>query len=76
VQEAEQLIGNRYVILRNTGRRRRNHRKLHARRLVIGHANSGRTLTIVVERTNDPAIWLIVTGWASTSDERRRILKD
>jgi hypothetical protein len=71
VEEAEQLIDNRYVILRNTGRRRRSHRELHARRLVIGHTDGGRTLTLVVEETNDPTTWLIVTGWTATSDQRR-----
>jgi uncharacterized DUF497 family protein len=76
VEEAEQLIDNRYVILRNTGRRRRDRRKLNARRLVIGHTDGGRALTLVIERTDDPATWLIVTGWTATNDERRRIVKD
>ncbi len=76
VQEAEQLINNRYVILRNTGRRRRSRRKLDTRRIVIGRTNGGRALTLVVERTNDHTTWLIVTGWTATSDERRRMLKD
>lgn len=74
--EAEQLVNNRYVILRNTGRRRRSRRKLDTRRIVIGHTNGGRALTLIVERTNDPSSWLIVTGWATTSDEHRKMHKD
>jgi uncharacterized DUF497 family protein len=74
VQEAEQLIDNRYVILRNTGRRRRSRRKLDTRRIVVGHADGGRTLTLVVEQTNVPTSWLIVTGWTATSDERRKLI--
>jgi uncharacterized DUF497 family protein len=66
VQEAEQLIDNRYVILRNTGRRRRSRRKVDARRIVVGHSNGGRILTLIIERTSDPGTWLIVTGWTAT----------
>jgi hypothetical protein len=40
--EAQQLMDNRYVILRNTGRARRNVRELRARRLVVGRTNGGR----------------------------------
>lgn len=73
VEEAEQLIDNRHAILRNTGRRRRSHQKLDARRLVVGRTDGSRILTLVIERTNDPITWLIVTGWNATSDERRMI---
>jgi hypothetical protein len=38
---------------------------------VIGHTDGGRTLTLVVEQTNEPTTWLIVTGWTATSDQRR-----
>jgi len=75
VQETEQLIDNRYVILRNTGRRRGSRRTLESRRILIGHTNGGRTLTLIVERAMDPTTWLIVTGWTATSDERRKMLK-
>jgi hypothetical protein len=54
VDETEELIDNRYVIRRNTGRRRRSRRKLETRRIVTGHTNGGRALTLVVERTKDP----------------------
>jgi uncharacterized DUF497 family protein len=68
IDEAQQLIDNRYVIVRNAGRRRR--REL-ARRLVIGRTDGGRVLTLVVERTSDPAAWVIVTGWSATDRERK-----
>lgn len=70
IDEAQQLIDNRYVIVRNTGRRRRPEREL-ARRLVIGRTDGGRSLTLVVERTSEPATWLIVTGWDATDRERK-----
>jgi hypothetical protein len=73
VDETEELIDNRYVIRRNTGRRRRSRRKLETRRIVTGHTNGGRALTLVVERTKSPTSWLIVTGWPATGAERRRI---
>jgi hypothetical protein len=41
------------------------------RRLLIGCTDGGRPLTLVVERTNDPTTWLVVTGWDSTARERR-----
>lgn len=70
IGEAQQLIDNRYVIVRNRGRRRRREREL-ARRLVIGRTDGGRTLTLVVERTAEPTIWVIVTGWKATDRERK-----
>jgi hypothetical protein len=73
VDETEELIDNRYVIRRNTGRRRRNRRKLETRRIVNGRTNGGRALTLVVERTKTPTSWLIITGWPATPVERRRI---
>jgi hypothetical protein len=76
VEESEELIDNRYVIRRNTGRRRRSRRKLETRRIVTGHTNSGRALTLVVERTKNPTTWLIITGWPATHVERRRIPED
>jgi hypothetical protein len=38
---------------------------------VIGDTNGGRTLTLVIEQTNDPTSWLIVTGWRTPSKRRR-----
>ncbi len=73
VDETEEMIDNRYVIRRNTGRRRHSSRKLETRRIVTGHTNGGRALTLIVERTKDPTTWLIVTGWPATPEERRRI---
>jgi hypothetical protein len=70
IDEAQQLIDNRYVIVRNPGRRRRRAREL-ARRLVIGRTDGGRALTLVVERTSDPGTWVIVTGWSATDRERK-----
>jgi hypothetical protein len=69
IDEAQQLIDNRYVILRNPGRGR-SEREL-ARRLVIGTTDGGRALTLVVERTAEPTTWVIVTGWSATDRERK-----
>jgi uncharacterized DUF497 family protein len=55
IEEAQQLIDNRYVTVRNPRRRGR------ARRLVVGRTDGGRTITLVVERTAEPTTWLIVT---------------
>lgn len=70
IDEAQQLIGNRYVIVRNTGRGQRQEREL-TRRLVIGRTDGGRAVTLVVERTSDPTTWVIVTGWSATDRERK-----
>jgi hypothetical protein len=40
------------------------------RRLLIGHSDSGRRLTLVIEETVEPTTWMLVTGWESTSAER------
>lgn len=73
VDEAEELPRNNHVTLRNRGRARRSARKLRDRRLLTGKTNGGRTLTLVIERTDDPTSWAIVTGWTATGAERRRI---
>lgn len=39
--------------------------------LLIGRTDGGRVLTLVIERTTDPATWLVVTGWDATARERR-----
>jgi len=75
VDEAQQLIDNRYEILPNRGRARHGRRRVQVRRLLIGHTDGGRALTLVVERTHDPTTWLIVTGWSAT-DEQRRMIED
>ena len=41
------------------------------RRLLIGHTDGDRALTIVIEQTVDPTTWLVVTGWDATPRERR-----
>ncbi|MGH2714690.1 MAG: hypothetical protein ACRDM7_12540 [Thermoleophilaceae bacterium] len=68
IDEAQQLIDNRYVIVRNTGQREE--REL-ARRLMISRTDGGRAVTLVVERTSDPTAWVIVTGWSATDRERK-----
>jgi uncharacterized DUF497 family protein len=70
IEEAQQLLDNRYVIYRNLGRRRRR-REERARRLVVGRTDGGRTLTLVVERTREPTTWLIITAWEATARERK-----
>lgn len=65
--EVEQLLRNRHVTVRNP-------RASAARAtclLLIGVTDGGRVLTVVVERTADPATWLIITGWVATAAERK-----
>jgi hypothetical protein len=70
IEEAQQLLDDRYVILRNPGRGR-GRRQRPARRLIIGRTDRGRALTLVVERTREPTTWLIVAGWEATAGERK-----
>jgi len=67
-EEAEQLLDNRHVVLRNPHRASR---RADARRLMVGLTDGGRYLTLVIERTLDPTDWLIVTGWDSVIRERK-----
>lgn len=66
-QEAEQLLRNRHVAVRNP--RERGSRS--GRLLLVGLTDGGRPLTLVIERTPDPTTWLIVSGWSSTPTERK-----
>lgn len=66
-QEAEQVLRNRHVTVRNP----RDVRERAKRRLLIGRTAGGRLLTLVIERTAEPTTWLIVTGWSSTEAERK-----
>ena len=66
-EEAEQLPRNRHLLVGNP----RGGVAADKRRLLIGHTDGGRPLTLVIERTADPTTWLIVTGWASTQAERK-----
>lgn len=64
--EVEPLPRNRHVTVRNPHRGGDG----GTRRLLIGRTNGGRVLTVVIQSTVDPTIWLIVTGWSSTEAER------
>lgn len=66
-EEAGQLPRNQHVTARNP----RAGGAPDSRRLLIGHTDGGRALTLVIELTVDPATWLIVTGWEATEAERR-----
>jgi hypothetical protein len=68
--EAEQLPRNRHAVVANV-RGDRERGQPPERRLLIGHTDGGRTLTLVIEETLDPETWLVVTGWDSTRAERR-----
>ena len=70
VVEAEQTIWNRHVVVRNR-RGSPERRQPGVRRLVIGQSDANRVLTLVIEETMEPATWLLVTGWDSTSAERK-----
>ena len=45
------------------------------RRMLIGRTDGGRSLTLVVERTIEPSIWLVITGWNSSKRERKMLAK-
>ncbi|MCW3020284.1 MAG: hypothetical protein JWN10_2592 [Solirubrobacterales bacterium] len=67
--EAQQAIWNRHVLIKNRrGSAWRSQREM--RRLLIGHSDGGRRLTLVIEETVEPTTWLLVTGWESTPAER------
>jgi hypothetical protein len=65
--EAEQVPRNRHVTVRDP----RQGSERAGRRLLIGHTDGGRALTLVIEQTADPTTWLIVTGWGATEAERK-----
>ena len=62
--EAAQVLRNRHTIAANP-------RASTTRRLLIGHTDGGRILTLVTEQTTEPTTWLIVTGWDATDAERK-----
>jgi|ERR1700741_2519573 len=66
--EARQLLWNTKAIVDD-------HRSPYwvERRLLIGLTNGGRMLTLVIEGTNDPTTWLVVTGWKTVRRERRLV---
>lgn len=69
-EEAEQMLRNSHVLVRNAGGRIERPQAT-TRRLLIGRTDGGRGLTLVVEQTLEPTAWLVVTGWPSTFIERR-----
>ena len=72
VVEAEQTIWNRHVIVRNR-RGSPERRQPDTRRLIIGQSDANRVLTLVIEETVEPTTWLLITGWDSTSAERKML---
>lgn len=67
--EAEQIIWNRHVVLKNR-RGNAQRRQRQVRRLLIGRSDGGRPVTLVIEETIEPTTWLLVTGWDATAAER------
>jgi hypothetical protein len=63
--EAEQLLRNHHVTVRNPCQP-----DPGTRRLLIDRTDGGHAVTLVIEQTVDPTTWLIVTGWGSTEGER------
>jgi hypothetical protein len=63
--EVSEILWNRYSTAQN-------HRTpVPGRRLLVGLTNGGRCLTIVIEPTDDPTTWTVITGWESTDRERK-----
>jgi hypothetical protein len=67
LDEATQLLRNGSVLAAN----RRG--VADGRWLLFGRTNGGRYLTLVIEATVDPTIWLVITGWDSTQVERKML---
>lgn len=65
-EDAEQLLRNAHVIVRNP-----NAPEPGSRRLLIGRTDGGRSLTLVIEQTVEQTSWLTVTGWESSGAERK-----
>ena len=72
IGEAEQLLRNRHVLVRNL-RGHPDRRQREARRLLIGLTDGERAITLVVQATIEPTTWLLITGWDATAVERRLI---
>lgn len=72
IGEAEQLLRNRHVIVRNL-RGRPHRRQRGGRRLLIGLTDGNRPITLVVQATIEPTTWLLITGWGATAVERKLI---
>lgn len=70
-EEAEQLLRNAHIVVRNPRAP-----DPGSRRLLIGRTDGRRGLTLVIERTLEPTTWLGVTGWDSTDVERKLLLSD
>lgn len=68
--EAVQVPRNPHVLIENL-RGRAERPQPRERQLLIGTTDGGRFLTLVIEETNDPESWLVITGWDSTARERR-----
>jgi uncharacterized DUF497 family protein len=64
--DARQIPRNAHVVVRNPHKT-----PAGKRRLLIGLTDGGRALTLVIEQTLDPTTWLIITGWDSSSRERK-----
>ena len=65
-EEAEQLLRNAHIVVRN-----QRAPDPGSRRLLIGRTDGQRGLTLVIERTLEPTTWLGITGWESTDVERK-----
>ena len=63
-EEIEQVTGNAYVTARNPSGPK-------DRIFMIGLTDGGRALTVVLEATRDDVVWRPITGWDSTSRERK-----
>jgi hypothetical protein len=64
--DSRQIPRNAHIVVRNP-----HNTAAGIRRLLIGHTDGGRTLTLVIEQTIEPTTWLIVTGWESSPRERK-----
>ena len=63
-EEIEQVTGNRYATARNR-------RAPASRIMMFGFTDGGRALSVVLEATQDPAVWRPVTAWDATPEERQ-----
>lgn len=67
VFEVRELPWNGAVLIRNPAAGATD------RRLLLGRTDGGRCLTLVIEATEEPTTWLVITGWESSPRERKII---
>ena len=67
VSEVREVPWNGPVMIRNPAAHTAD------RRLLLGKTKGGRCLRLVIEATDEPTTWLVISGWESSTRERKII---